>query len=368
MVLTRLFLSFFRSSTSKLLVFSSSFIPLADYHAYFINCRGSQLVSFSIVYSSGSGRKKLFPLLFALLPGKSGPIYTSFFNVIKQFAANANQPIRWKRFVMDFEIASRNALSVVFSDNQLEFWLCYFHFCQCIYRHIQGIKILNQMYNIEGGVMRSFARDLMALAFAPAAWVKDVFLRLLEFYLYHYPTFILQVEVKKLIRYFIKQWLTNASIPIYMWNVFGTGWGRIRTNNALEGYHLLLLIIFNAHSTFWKFLELLKKEFASKYVEYGSVKGGHCDLPLPKPKYVRLEKRCRRLFDLFNALKLHNKTPDHALTHCQEFRDELCQAHSKAENFERPASSSPDVAYMRGDRPSKHEEVQYLQVPRIFRY
>jgi hypothetical protein len=53
--------------------------------------KNSQFVSISIVLKGADDRKQLFPLLFALLPGKSEPIYESFFSLVKGFAAEDNE-------------------------------------------------------------------------------------------------------------------------------------------------------------------------------------------------------------------------------------------------------------------------------------
>jgi hypothetical protein len=80
---------------------------------------GSQLVSFSKMVQGNEEqltRKKLFPLLFALLPGKSETLYSAFFDIVKGYAADRQVQIMWQNIVMDFEQASRNALQSAFPE------------------------------------------------------------------------------------------------------------------------------------------------------------------------------------------------------------------------------------------------------------
>ena len=137
--------------------------------------------------------------------------------------------------VMDFEMASKHALLREFPG--VNIWV-FFHFCQCVYKHVQIDIILHMINKIK-------IKDFMSLAFVSVTYVMDTFARLLEVYMFFYPTFMQQPVVTEFIFYFFKQWVANPNISLDTWNVYNLG--RVQTNSAMEGYHLRLLIQLGLH-------------------------------------------------------------------------------------------------------------------------
>ena len=74
-------------------------------------------------------RGKTLPLLYSLLPNKNQRTYEELFRIVEQHVQ------RKPTFItIDFEKAAENAFTTVFS--QCEILGCFFHFKQCIWRHI----------------------------------------------------------------------------------------------------------------------------------------------------------------------------------------------------------------------------------------
>ena len=68
-----------------------------------------------------------------------------------------------------------------------------------------------------------------------------------------------------------------------------------RTNNSVEGWHRSFQCNLSAcHPTFWKFVELLKKEEAVVRVKMLQCLGGH-QLPPQRPRYAACADRILRI-------------------------------------------------------------------------
>lgn len=87
---------------------------------------------FSFYFHFPKGRKEEFsaPLVYALIVNKTTEIYETVFEVAKDAE---RQPTS---ILMDFELATMNAVRLVFPDVKIAG--CFFHFCQAIYRNIQN--------------------------------------------------------------------------------------------------------------------------------------------------------------------------------------------------------------------------------------
>ena len=72
----------------------------------------------------------------------------------------------------DFELASISAIGSVFPDCERKG--CYFHFSQCLFRHIRELPTLYQKYNNDD-VFALQVRMLAASAFVPISLVTDSF-------------------------------------------------------------------------------------------------------------------------------------------------------------------------------------------------
>jgi hypothetical protein len=72
--------------------------------------------------------------------------------------------------MMDFENSLRPALQQ--SMPQIQLVGCYFHFCQCIFRHIKDCG-LQRAYNDRNNFLSGWLRKVMALAFLPVDEVLE---------------------------------------------------------------------------------------------------------------------------------------------------------------------------------------------------
>ena len=105
---------------------------------------------------------KILPMLYTLLPNKQEAIYLKLFKMIKDYPN-----IQPNEVTMDFELASMNA--VVSAWPNVNILLCWFHYCQSLWRNIQQ-KHLAKDY-IKDNLVRKLFKYLKYLPFVPP---KDV--------------------------------------------------------------------------------------------------------------------------------------------------------------------------------------------------
>ncbi|CAF1420378.1 unnamed protein product [Adineta steineri] len=119
----------------------------------------------------GSIRGKSLPLVYALLPNKDQPIYEQLFKIIAQHVTR-----KPKYISIDFEKAAGNAFAVIYPN--CEIFGCFFHFKQCIWRHICELHLKKEF--IENDINRRAMKNLAALAFIPPQHVIQEFVRIKE--------------------------------------------------------------------------------------------------------------------------------------------------------------------------------------------
>lgn len=108
-----------------------------------------------------------FPLVYVLATNKHQSTYEKIFRELLNIEPQLNP----KHIMVDFEKAAINAASNIFQKADLHG--CFFHFGQCVWRHIQSVG-LQQMYNNDD----QFAwhmKHLIALAFVPVTNVIVAF-------------------------------------------------------------------------------------------------------------------------------------------------------------------------------------------------
>ena len=101
---------------------------------------------------------------------------------------------------------------------------CYFHFCQCLIRKVQCLR-LQTIYR-ENPELKSFIRKTAALAFVPWQCIRLAWQALKA----EAPQNIIRLD--DFISYFESTWLVG-SYPPSLCNVFETK--SARTNNHIEG-------------------------------------------------------------------------------------------------------------------------------------
>ena len=82
-----------------------------------------------------------FPAVYILLPGKTQAVYASMLELLISVAELKEIQLNPKFMIVDFELASINALQQKFPDARVT--CCFFHLSQNIYRSIQKNGLLN---------------------------------------------------------------------------------------------------------------------------------------------------------------------------------------------------------------------------------
>jgi len=78
----------------------------------------------------------MFPIVFALLPNKTGTTYRRFLNMVCSAARKENVCFMPKIVQIDFELSMMQAIEEVFDGDHTEVRGCFFHFTQCIWRKV----------------------------------------------------------------------------------------------------------------------------------------------------------------------------------------------------------------------------------------
>lgn len=242
---------------------------------------------------------RIFPCAFALLPNKQETTYNQFFTQLFQLVRTVNG-FALTDILVDFERAAINALSNL--QPQLEIKGCFYHLCANIWKHIQSLG-LQMRYN-EEPEFALHLRMLSALAFVPPQNVEDGFDALTDFIRNIYNN-----EIDDLLEYFedtyIGRYRRNAPrreplFNINLWNMYHRTDDELpRTNNSVEGWHRGFQgHLSSCHPTFWRFLNVLKKEESLVRVSILQHLGGHHPPP-PRRRYLDCNLRILRIVDDF---------------------------------------------------------------------
>ncbi|CAF4536466.1 unnamed protein product, partial [Rotaria sp. Silwood2] len=139
------------------------------------HCDGTFAVApkmFEQMYSiHGSIRGKSLPLVYSLLPNKDEKAYEELFKIVKQHVTR-----KPKYLSIDFEKAAENSFGVIYPE--CEIFGCFFHFKQCIWRHICELHLKKEF--LENDVSRRTMKNLAALAFISPQNVIEEFVRIKE--------------------------------------------------------------------------------------------------------------------------------------------------------------------------------------------
>lgn len=213
----------------------------------------------------GKRGKAYLPLVYVLTCKKDMPTYETILSVLKETEPRLNP----QYIMVDFERATMNAIRLVFPDAKISG--CFFHFCQCIYRHVQKYG-LQSIYANDADFAQHI-RCLAALAFVP---VKDVVRHYNS--IKQFPFFQQKLKgktatdlgVQKLLDYMETTYigqkgklvLVPGLFPLQLWNVYElTLLGLPRTNNVVEAWHNAIKIMFGInHPNIFKFITGIKTE------------------------------------------------------------------------------------------------------------
>ena len=222
-----------------------------------------------------------YPLVYALLPGKSEHLYTRLLHLLKDACLHiTGLQLNPDVFFADFETAIRNAIHTVFPTTTIRG--CFFHYTQAIWRRTQaeGLAVL---YREDPDIQR-FIRRAAVLPLIPMPLIDDVWFQALEDINLH-PT-----NVTPFADYVTEYWVEGDR---QRWNHF-TNQGP-RTNNNVEGWHSRINKKLNhGHPNIFQLIELLQKEQATTEATRIQLSAGG-KRKLKKKKYQVIDRRLMRL-------------------------------------------------------------------------
>lgn len=213
----------------------------------------------------GCIHNKYYPLIFALMIGKSTDLYEILFQAILNLSVENNFPISDHiEVMMDFELASANAIKTIIPNVSIK--RCLFHLSQCLYRKIQEIG-LSTVY-MEDEVVRQRLRMLPALSFVKIEEVKEAFNLIKEgsnddmLPIFNYFD---KVFVHGRYKYTTRSGIKVFEDPLFLpseWNNSSTiGTFSPRTSNIIESWHNRLRVLCHeSHINFWELIDILYHE------------------------------------------------------------------------------------------------------------
>jgi len=222
----------------------------------------------------------VFPLVFELLPNKREETYTRFLTLLREAAFQKGIELAPETVLLDFENAVWSAVETVFPGSTLRG--CFFHYCQCIWRKVQGCGIAVRYTEDEN--LKRLVRRAAVLPLVPPANVEDVWFNALEENNDNSP------EVTRFTDYVTETWVEGRHQG---WNHFDNN-GPRTTNNA-EGWHSKLnRLCKSAHPNIYSLLRLLQRIQASNEARQIQLRAGGKQRPRDR-KYRQLDARLCRL-------------------------------------------------------------------------
>lgn len=251
----------------------------------------------------GRRRNRHFPLVYVLACKKD---YFTYETILSQLKI-AEPRLEPKLIMLDFEKAAISAAETVFANADVSG--CFFHFCQCLYRHIQECG-LQKIYQ-DDAQFATHMRCVAALAFVP---VKDVVRRFEQLKNFEFFKQKLKgktpvdVGVQNFLAYMESNWIGQQLRRTYrpglfaldLWNVYELTLELFpRTNNNVEGWHNAIESLFGIHPNIFKFIEGIKLEQDATEVLIGKMFGGNDVSPQSVKKNEKLQER------ILNAVKTY---------------------------------------------------------------
>ena len=112
----------------------------------------------------------MYPLVYALLPGKSETVYTKFLTLLKQACDQHQLQLQPSTIFLDYEIAIRNAAYRIFPGITAKG--CFFHYTQCIWRKTQDTGL--QIHYKNNNHIKTLVRRAAVLPLVPIEHVQDI--------------------------------------------------------------------------------------------------------------------------------------------------------------------------------------------------
>ncbi|XP_060062830.1 uncharacterized protein LOC132543355 [Ylistrum balloti] len=226
----------------------------------------------------------------SLLPKRDTNTYIRLFTLLKDIAVRHNLNFSPSTVSLDFECASRNAVTQTFPAAELKG--CLFHYTKAIWKKTQEYGLQTDYKNLPE--VQKLFRRAAALPLIPLHQVEDYWLHALE----DAPQ---REDCQKLTHYVTETWIEGRH-PQPTWNHFLTEGPR--TNNHLEGWHnKLKKRVKTAHPNIYKIIEEFQRLQAAtevKMIQYAA--GGQ--RRKKARKYRGVEERLANLkTDLLNGTK-----------------------------------------------------------------
>ena len=244
--------------------------------------------------------------VYALLPGKSGQIYTEMFQAVQTEMLRMGVFPNVSHVSVDFEIAAYDAVRAVFG-NQITIHGCFFHLTQSTDKHVGDLG-LRQLVRNDARAAR-FVAMMDGLAFLP---LNDVVLgaRLLQ-------NVIPNSALQPLFNYFMEYYVLGPVVainpiqrgppppmfPPAVWNVFDTTlrFGGTRTNNICEGWnHAFNNMVGARHPPFYRLLEFIQRDYSYTRVALAASNAGTPHTPRKRRNYVQHQNNLKRLCTLYS--------------------------------------------------------------------
>ena len=189
-------------------------------------------------------RDTCFPAVYVLMTGRTQEMYVSMLERLLSAAEEMGIELDPTFMIVDFELASINALQQTFPRARVSG--CLFHLRQSIYRSVQRYGLVDE-YRRNDNVSLS-VRKLTALAFLPSDEIEDAFIALSN---------IAPREVEQVYKYFGETYVLGRPIvaprkgrpprcprrhaprfPPHLWSIHHLQVRNLpRTNNNLEAWH-----------------------------------------------------------------------------------------------------------------------------------
>lgn len=228
----------------------------------------------------------MYPLVYALLPGKDEDTYTRFFTLLKDFCQQHQLRLSPETIFLDYETAVHNAASIVFPGIIKKG--CFFHYTKCIWRKTQEFGLQVPYSNNED--IHRLVRRAAILPMIPTEEVEDVWFSALE----DMNDADTDLNTERFTDYVTEYWVERNR---HLWNHYYTVGPR--TTNNLEGWHSKIKKVVKVpHPNIYRLVELLKRQEAlsrCQMLQYAS--GG---------KRVNRKRKYREIEDRLGDLKLRH--------------------------------------------------------------
>ena len=224
----------------------------------------------------------IYPLVYALLPGKSHTIYTRFLNLLKETCRQHGIELQPTTLFIDYETAVRNAAYTVFPGITIKG--CFFHYTQCIWRKTQATGL--QIHYKTNDDINRLVRRAAVLPLLPMQNIEDVWLHTLE----DIDNADTNINTVSFTDYVTEQWVENNRD---LWNHHNTEGPR--TTNNLEGWHHKLKShVQHPHPNIYNLIKLIQSQQSATEIRLIQYAAGGKRIQR-KRKYVQIDNRLATL-------------------------------------------------------------------------